>query len=233
VRIIDAEVPDALAERLRTAGAVMVARNGRAVAAHYGSAASELTVCLRRVGLAVRHDLDTVDLVAEPLVLDELLGRELPGGAPEPGTAIPTAGGWCCRLGPDHAIVAVRTRAAGSWRRMAGDAGAAGRHMRFTQGQTARVVLSVVGPRALRLMAEAGLPADLVSGRVRVAGLAAAPVLVICEAEDRILVVVPEVEAASVWTGLVAAGSELGVAFVGADALDRLALARDGALLHA
>jgi len=42
-----------------------------------------------------------------------------------------------------------------------------------------------------------------------------------------------EVEAASVWTGLVAAGSELGVAFVGADALDRLALARDGALLHA
>ena len=82
------------------------------MAAHYGSAASELTVCLRRVGLAARHDLDTVDLVARAQLLDELLERELPGGAPAPGAARPAAGGWCCRLSPEHALLIVPTRAA-------------------------------------------------------------------------------------------------------------------------
>ena len=46
------------------------------------------------------------------------------------------------------------------------------------------------------------------------------------------LIAVQEAEAASVWTGLVKAGCDLGIAFVGADALDRLALARGGAFLR-
>ena len=225
---VSLDTPDALGERLQIAGAVMVARDGRTVAAHYGSAASELAVCLRRVGLAVRDDLETVDLVAEPHVLDELLGDD----APAPGAAVPTAGGWCCRLSPGHAVVVVRTRAAASWRRLAGDAGSAGRHMHFKQGQAAQVVLSLVGPRARRLLAQSGLPKDVTPGSVRVAAIAGAPVLLLCEADDRMLVVVAQDEAAGVWAELVAAGSELGVAFVGADALDRLALARDGTLLR-
>jgi glycine cleavage system aminomethyltransferase T len=51
---------------LRRHGATMVERDGRWVAAHFGSPASEAAVCRSRVGLAERSDRATLELSGDP-----------------------------------------------------------------------------------------------------------------------------------------------------------------------
>jgi glycine cleavage system aminomethyltransferase T len=99
-----------------------------------------------------------------------------------------------------------------------------GNPIAFADRSADLTVLSLVGPRARRLLTAAGLtgaPAD-----VRTATLAGVPVVLVREHEDRYLLVVGDDGAEIAWRALVDAGAPLGLALVGSDALARLAAAR-------
>src|SRR6187399_3313085 len=66
-----------IADRLRVAGGVMILREGHAVAANFGSAATELAVCVKRVGLAVRSDLDALEIAGPEPWLTQFLEEAL------------------------------------------------------------------------------------------------------------------------------------------------------------
>jgi glycine cleavage system aminomethyltransferase T len=89
---------------LRVAGAVMTTRHGRRVAAHYGSAAGELAVCIRSVGLVDRSELSVLGVSgrAERLgdAVSRLVGiRVAPGGSAHVGEA------WWGRLSAGELLV--------------------------------------------------------------------------------------------------------------------------------
>jgi hypothetical protein len=86
----------ALTARLLQAGAVITARSGVPVPAHYGSAAGELAVCVSGVGLANRADLSIVVIRGVETQIDEAV-QTLVGYAIAPGGAALIGGAWWCR----------------------------------------------------------------------------------------------------------------------------------------
>jgi glycine cleavage system aminomethyltransferase T len=214
-----------LAEWLRHAGAVIVARDGRPVPAHYGSAATELAVCVKGVGLALRSDLDTLGLSGHHAWLDHALGKTLGGRVPEAGTATAIAGALCCRIDAQHAVVAAPPGAAARWRRIAREAIVAGSPIALADRSTALAALSLVGPRGARVLERAGLACELELLQVHAGSLGGVSAVVAREAVERYLILVPEQLAAQAWRELVEAGREFGLSLVGSDALARLAAA--------
>jgi glycine cleavage system aminomethyltransferase T len=189
----------ALVDRLRAAGGVMVIRDGHAVAAHFGSTATEVAVCVKRVGLAVRSDLAVLDVVGA----ESWLGHPVPSQ----GRARRIAGTWYCRVASDRAVV-VGPRSA-----IAGD------------DPDSKTVLTLVGPRVARVLADVGLQNDLDVGGVRLGWFAESPTLLLRESADRYLLVVDAEQAGEAWRELLDAGRSLGLSMVGTEALERLAAA--------
>jgi glycine cleavage system aminomethyltransferase T len=214
-----------LADWLRHAGAVSVMREGRSVAAHYGSAATELAVCVKGVGLAFRSDLETLGISGHPAWLDHVLGKALGVRVPAAGSATAMAGAVCCRVDHEHAVVVASASAAARWRRIAREAIVVGNPIAFADRSADLTALTLVGPRARKLLAAVGLDSELAPGAVRTAALAGAPVVAVREHGDSFLLVVDGAGADAVWRALVEAGAPLGLALVGADALARLAAA--------
>jgi hypothetical protein len=73
-----------IADRLRLAGGVMSEREGHAVAVNFGSAATELAICVKRVGLAVRSDLDALEIAGPEPWLNHFLDGSLGGRVSAP-----------------------------------------------------------------------------------------------------------------------------------------------------
>src|SRR4051794_41631344 len=73
-------------------GAKVVSLDGRAVTAHYGSVATEVAVCRKSVGLAVRTELRMLEVCGREPWLERLLSRALAGRVPAVGTAALAAG---------------------------------------------------------------------------------------------------------------------------------------------
>jgi Aminomethyltransferase folate-binding domain len=192
----------ALADRLREAGGVMVMRDGHQVAAHFGSTATEVAVCVKRVGLAVRSDLAAVDAAPD--------GHQ----APSPGRARRIAGTWCCRVASDRALVIGPRRELRAHPRPRRD----------------RTVLTLVGPKAHQVLADAGLQNGLEVGGLRESWFADSPTVLLRESADRYLIVVDATEAGEAWRTLLDAGRSLGLSMVGAEALARLAAAPAAAI---
>ena len=117
------------------------------------------------------------------------------GLGPEIGRAVRVGAAWNARVGPERVLV-------------------------IAPGVSADGIFSVVGPRASALLVNAGLPADLTPGVVRVCWWLGAFAVVLCEREDRYLVV------GGTWDALLVAGLPLEVARVGVGALSRLDAAR-------
>jgi glycine cleavage system aminomethyltransferase T len=210
-------------DRILRAGAVMATRDGHAVAAHFGSAATELAVCVKRAGLAVRSDLATLEICGPDPWLEHFLSDSLGDAAPSAGRAGRTAGTWCCRLAPDRAVVVGPWSATARWRRFVREAIVTGSPMACSDGADAATALTLVGPRARRLLSEVGLDARLLAQDVHEDWFAGSPVLLLREAPDRYLIVV-DADCASTAVGeLFAAGGSLGLSMVGTDALERLA----------
>ncbi len=84
---------------LRRAGAVLATRDGRPVAINFGSAAAELAVCVRAVGLVDRSDLSKLVLEAPPAQLAALSSR-LVGHAVSPGGVLSGGSAWWCGDAP-------------------------------------------------------------------------------------------------------------------------------------
>jgi glycine cleavage system aminomethyltransferase T len=204
-----------LVDQLTQAGGVMVLRNGHQVAAHFGSTATEVAVCVKRVGLAVRSDLAAIDVVGAEAWLDHFLAEVLGPQVPSLGRARRIAGTWCCRVASDRAVVI------GPWSattRIEGDPA------------DANAVLTLVGPRAHQVLADAGLASDLPADGFRQAWFADSPALLVRESTDRYLLVVEAEQAGEALRTLLDAGRWLGLSMVGADALARLAAAPTAAI---
>jgi heterotetrameric sarcosine oxidase gamma subunit len=214
-----------IADRLRLAGGVMSHRGGHPVAANFGSAASELAICVKRVGLAVRSDLDALEIDGPEPWLAHFLKDALGGHVPAEGEAVRTAGSWCCRVAPDRAIVIGPWSAAARWGAIVRHAMVTGAAVDCTDRSESATALTLVGPRAARLLDDAGLEPDLPVGGVRESWFAGTPVLLLREAGDRFLLLVDADHAVDAWQELFDVGRALGLSMVGAEALERLAAA--------
>jgi glycine cleavage system aminomethyltransferase T len=133
------------------------------------------------------------------------------------------AGALCCRVDAEHAVVVAPAGAAARWRRIAREAIVVGNPIAFADRSADLTVLSLVGPRARRLLASAGLTGE---ANVRTTALAGVPLVLAREHDDRYLLIVGDDGAETAWRALVDAGAPLGLALVGSDALARLAVAR-------
>jgi glycine cleavage system aminomethyltransferase T len=213
-----------ITDRVLRAGGVMVVREGHPVAANFGSAATELAVCVKRVGLAVRSDLGALELAGPEPWLAHLLAEALDGRVPEVGEAVRTADAWCCRIAPDRVVVAGSWSATARWRRVIREAVAHGAPLDLADRSETASALTLVGPRAERLLDDTGLP-EMAVGAVAECWFAGGPVLLLRETAQRFLLVVDAERAVGAWQELFEAGRALGLSMVGTEALDRLAAA--------
>ena len=214
-----------IVDRILQAGAVMGRRDGHAVAAHFGSAATEMAVCVKRVGLAVRSDLDALELSGPEPWLSGFLTAALGQEVPSPGRAARAAGTWCCRVAPTRAVVVAPWSATARWRRFVREASVTGSPVACTDRSDSATALTLVGPRVDRLLRDVGLEPDLPVNGVREGWFAESPALLLRERPDRYLIVVDADCAGAAFAELFAAGGEVGLSMVGAEALERLAAA--------
>jgi glycine cleavage system aminomethyltransferase T len=210
---------------LRPPGAVMVQRDGVPVVGHYGSVAAEIAVCSKAAGLVDRSSMRLLALSGPETLLEHVLAAAVPDGAPSAGQALSVAGTWCCRSTARRAIVAGSPAAVSRWRQVASRSIA-------TAGLSVEVdllpdaaALTLVGPKAARVVAAAGLPGDLGVSEVADGTLAGAPVTVVREDGDSFLALFERGLPAGVWQALWDAGRDYGLAPVGTEALELLTAA--------
>lgn len=213
-----------LAESLHRAGAVMVVRDSHPVAAHYGSAAAELTVCVTHVGAAVRSDLEILELLGVATSLGRALQDALGAPALAPGAAIQAGGAWCCFVEPARALLVGSPRELDRCGRLTQQqAVRAGHTIECADRSTTMTALTLVGPLAAALLSEVGLPAGLPVAGVRTSRLADGPAVLLHEKPERYLLLVSESRAGAACAKLFGVGGPLGLLFVGLEALERLA----------
>lgn len=181
---------------LRRCGATMTERHGRAVAAHFGSAASEAAVCRRTVGLAERSDRATLEVHGPPDALDAALTMlaTLCDRAWSVLTAQSTVLVRCERPDAEAAESALATTPDVS----VGDRG------------DELVALCLLGPKAGEVLDAAGV------------GTLRAPAVVMPEGPRCVEVLVPAAEGPALWDRLLEAGRPCSIACVGVDAIERL-----------
>ncbi|HWC25646.1 MAG TPA: hypothetical protein VG474_03585 [Solirubrobacteraceae bacterium] len=207
-------------EACRAAGAVLAERDGHTVAAHYGSVPGEIAVCMKSVGLADRSDYGVLELRGDRSLLDRALTNRLGDPPPAPGSGRRLRSVWHIRLDARRALLVGPHAALASGPPMATGRDRAGLPHKDIRATVA--ILSVIGPRAARLLAAAELPSELAIGAVGRDPRDAAVVAILRESQRRFLVLVRASAADAFWTRLVAAGERLGAAFVGCDALTLL-----------
>jgi glycine cleavage system aminomethyltransferase T len=212
--------------RLAPPGAKVVDRDGRLVTAHYGSVATELAVCRKAVGMSVRTELRILEVCGREPWLERLLSRALGGRVPEVGTAAIAAGAWCCRTEQDRALVIGPSGAVERWRRVAREAVIGGSPISAAELTDAWAPLSLIGPKAPRLLALAGADAqDLPVGGLAATTVEGAPALVLRAGADHWLALLDADAAPDACRALFEAGRGVGLSLVGCEAVARLAAA--------
>ena len=217
-----ASVPDACL----AASAVLHDRDGHTVVAHYGSVPGEMAVCAKSVGLADHSDYGVLELRGDRELLDRVLVALLGDPPLQVGSARRLRSVWHLRLDARRALLVGPHAALAS-------GPAIGRG--YDRGDlphrdigASLAIVGIVGPRAARLLAAAGLPGELAIGAIDTgAGTAAGArdggvVALLRESQRRYLALVRADAADAFWSRLLAAGEPLGAAFVGYDALTLL-----------
>jgi glycine cleavage system aminomethyltransferase T len=188
-----------LEDVLRRHGATMVNRDGRCVAADYGSPTSEVAVCLTTVGIADRFDRTTIEFRAPNRDIElALTGLER--------LRIRT---WWSQLTSCSAIVRCEH----------GDTPACLEGLLSVEGTVVVDVsnryaaIALIGPRAADLLAAC----DFRTARCT-------PPIVLREARTAFEVLVLAAEGPAQWEQLLSVGSAFQIACVGLDALTQLAV---------
>lgn len=205
---------------------MLAERDGHTVAAHYGSIPGEIAVCLKSVGLADRSDLGTLELRAETSLLDRALSARLGDPPVAPGSARRLRDVWYVRLDARRTLLVGAHAALASGPRIGKGSDSTNLSCQDIGAKVA--IISVIGPRAARLMAAAGLPDALAIGAIGKAAGDASVIAILRESQRRILVLVQANAVDAMWTRLLAAGEPLGAAFVGCDALALLGASTPG-----
>ncbi len=210
---------------LRRAGAVLSVREGKPMAVHFGSAAAELAVCVRAVGLVDRSDLGTLGLEAPPAQLSALMSR-LVGATVSPGGLVSTRNAWWCGERPDRVIVVSDSRTAG--RLVDALHPVAARHVTVRDLSDQLAPLSLLGRSTGRVLAALGVygPAGdprhaKPFGRASLDGIGVDWLL---QSDHSALVLVPREHAGEAWRAIERAGRPFGISCVGHEAACRYAL---------
>jgi glycine cleavage system aminomethyltransferase T len=202
---------------------MLAERDGHMVAAHYGSVPGEIAACMKSVGLADRSELGTLELRAATSLLDRVLSERLGDPPVAPGAARRLRDVWYLRVDARRALL-VGTHAALACDPMIGK-GPDRADLSCNDISAAVAIVSVVGPRAGRLMASAGLPDDLAIGAIGRDPEDPSVIAILRQSQRRILVLARAPAIDGLWSRLLAAGEPLGAAFVGRDALTLLGAA--------
>lgn len=213
---IDPSVP----QTCLAAGAVLHDRDGHMVATSYGSVPGEIAVLMKSVGLADRSDYGALELRGDQNLLDRALIARLGDPAVAPGTGRRLRAVWYVRLDQRRALLVGPHAALAS-----GPPIGKGRDRSDLPHKdigASLAIISVIGPRAARLLAAAGLPGELTVGAVGRDPGDADVVAILRESQRRFLLLVRSAGADALWARLLHAGEPLGAAFVGLDALTLL-----------
>jgi len=212
---------------LRRAGAVLATRDGRPVAMNFGSAAAELAVCVRAVGLVDRSELSKLVVEAPPAQLAALTSR-LAGDSVSPGGVLSAGSVLWCGDAPGRVIVLsdpdsgarLRERLHVDVRRFAGitvrDASAELAAIAVLGRNTSEVL------RALGAYGPAGDPRTVAPFAHGL--LAGVPTSWLLQSDRRALALVPREHAGEAWLAIERAGRPFGISCVGHEAACRYAL---------
>jgi len=210
-------VLDVFPDTCLAAGAVLHDRDGRLVIAHYGSVPGEIAVCMKSVGLADHSDYGAFELRGDRELLDRALIDRLGDPPLAVGSGRRLCSVWYLRVharrtllvGPHAALASRPTIGRGRGRD----------DLSHRDIGASLALVGVVGPRAPRLLAAAGLPGDLPIGAVGADAGNTNIVAILRESQRRYLALVRTDFANAFWARLLTAGKPLGAAFVGYDAL--------------
>jgi glycine cleavage system aminomethyltransferase T len=218
---IDPSVP----QTCIAAGAVLHERDGHTVTTSYGSVPGEIAVCMKSVGLADRGDLGTFELRGDQNLLDRALIARLGDPAVAPGSGRRQRSVWFLRVDQRRTLLVGPHAALASGPAIGKGHDRADLPHRDIRASVA--LLSVIGPRAARLLDAAQLPGELSIGALARDPLDAGVVAILRESQRRFLAIVRAADADAFWTRLLTAGEPLGAAFVGLDALTLLGASSD------
>lgn len=202
------------------AGAQLGERDGHVVAALYGSAQGEIAACMSHVGLADRSDLGVLELRGDDASLDRALAGRLGDPAVPPGAARRQRGVWYLRPDKRRALVVAPHGVLAALPPLGHPSELVTRDI----GESISMV-SVVGPRATRLLTAAGLPGDLPIGALGRDPRDANVVAILRESQRRALILVRAPAIETFWARLLDVGEPLGATFVGCEALSLLGAA--------
>jgi len=204
---------------------VFSTREGPPVAVNFGSAAAELAVCVRTVGLVDRSELSTLALEAPPAQLSALVTR-LAGATVSPGGLLASGSRWWCGEAPDRVMLVCEARMAE--RLIDSLRSVAARHVVVRDLSEQLSAIALLGPGttkvlgALGVYGESGDPRDAKPfARGSVDGIPAAWLL---ESDRRALALVPREQAGEAWLAIERTGRPFGLSCVGHEAACRYAL---------
>jgi glycine cleavage system aminomethyltransferase T len=207
---------------LKRSGAHMTEREGWTVAADFGSLAAEIAVSRATAGLADVSSVGKFELADSPTAIADMYpsGREL-----RPGRIMEAADAWWCVVSPE--LLLVLSPPSSSERVRAELIERAHEGTTVTDVTSDRVAVCLTGPFARDVLTRAGA-ASTKPGSLRVESVGGVPTLVLHQYEKQWLLVAAASEAGNLWRALTEAGSPLGLAYVGADALQHLHAAASG-----
>ena len=195
------------------------------MAINFGSAAAELAVCVRTVGLVDRSDLSTLALEAPPAQLAALT-RRLVGATVAPGGLVSGGGAWWCGEAPDRVIVLCDPRTAA--RLISGLRTDAARHVSVRDLSAELAAIGLLGRNtghvlnALGVYGHSGDPREAKPfARGSVAGR---PAWWLLQSDRRALALVSREHAGEAWLAIEGAGRPHGISCVGQEAAARYTL---------
>jgi heterotetrameric sarcosine oxidase gamma subunit len=208
----------------RAAGGQFELRDGWAVAVTYSSPEKEAQTVRRAAGWADTSHLAKLELQAAPEDLHAIFSDNAFARF-ELGSARRTAGTWWCPLAPSRLLVVCEPARVAPVRGQLEEA-ISGIHSSLVEVTTAFAALTVVGPAAQEVFARFCAldlrPQVTPVGAVRPGSVARQPGIVICEGEQRFLMLFGWAVGEYVWRQVEEAATHLGGAPVGVDALAAL-----------
>ena len=186
------------------------------MAADFGSLAAEIAVSRATAGLADVSSIGKFELADSPTAIADMYpsGREL-----RPGRIMEAADAWWCVVSPELLLVLSPPSSSGRVRAELIERAHEGTTV--TDVTSDRVAVCLTGPFARDVLTRAGA-ASTKPGSLRVESVGGVPTLVLHQYEKQWLLVAAASEAGNLWRALTEAGSPLGLAYVGADALQHL-----------
>jgi glycine cleavage system aminomethyltransferase T len=201
---------------LKRSGAHMTEREGWVVAADFGSLAAEIAVSRATAGLADVSSIGKFEVRDSPMAITDMYpsGREV-----RQGRIIEAADAWWCVVSPELMLVLTPPALRARVRAELTDRAHEGTSV--TDVTSERVAVCLTGPYARDVLTRAGATATK-AGCLRVESVGGVPTLVMHQYEKQWLLMASASEAGVLWQALTEAGSPLGLAYVGADALQHL-----------